>query len=484
MFLPEFFLGSLALGFLFFGLYRSKINNGEEGLLLSTLPKGVYYGILGLLLVLLGFLWFAHSLQGIAFSGLLISDRLGIFSKTIICLISLPWIGFDGHVVDSALKRDGINKFEHPVLLVIFLIGIFLTISAHHLFSLYLGLELQIFPLYFLIAMKNGKTSKEASLKYFLLSSIASVFLLYGLTLIYGFVGSGDFAEIFISLEWGSHTSIGYSWLQVGFCLLLAGLIFKLGLFPFHFWTIDVSPGTSNVQIPFLLYVSQISGVVLLMRILFESFHQLTIFWKPVLLWCSLVSLGVGSIGAFFQGNIRRLFAYTGLFHIGIILLGLSANGMEGTYAGLFYLFLFTVTTVVFFFFLASLSTNDQNLDDIDQLRGLVKTQPLMALVMSLLLLSLAGIPPFAGFWSMLYLLSSLVFDTTFVVGIILFFNLIIAACYMRIIKRICFETNLQEIHSTLSWHTGWILIASFVILFPITQEFFLEIIRGMVNPL
>lgn len=484
MFLPEFFLGSLALIFLFFGLYHAKVSNGEGGLLLPTLSRGIYYGILGLLLVLLGFLWFAHSLQGIAFSGFLISDRLGILSKTVICLISLPWIGFDGNVVDSALKRDGIRQFEHPFLLIIFLIGTFLTISAHHLFSLYLGLELQVLPLYALIAMKSGSSSKEAALKYFLLSSVASVFLLYGLTLVYGFVGSGDFSEIFTSLEWGEHASIGYSWLQVGFCLLLAGLLFKLGLFPFHFWTVDVAPGISNVQIPFLLYISKISGVILLMRVLFEPFHQLAIFWKPVLLWGSLASLVVGSIGAFFQGNIRRLFAYTGLFHIGVTLLGLSTKGMEGAYAGLLYLFLFAVTTVSFFFLLASLSTNDQNLDDVDQLKGLAKTQPLMALVMSLLLLSLAGLPPFAGFWSMLYLLSSLAFEGAFVVGAILFCNLMIAACYVGIIKRICFENGTQEIHSTLSWRTGWILCAAFVILLPIAQEFLLGVIRGTVDTL
>ncbi len=484
MFLPEFFLGSLALGFLFFGFYRAKVNSSEGVLFLPLLPKGIYYGILGLLLVLLGFLWFAHSLQGICFYGFFISDRLGILSKTIICLIGLPWICFDGPVIDSALKRDDIRQFEHPSLLIIFLIGAFLTISAHHLCALYLGLELQMVALYTLIAMKSGACSKETALKYFLLSSIGSVFLIYGLTLIYGFVGSGDFSEILTSLEWGEHTSIGYSWLQVGFFLILGSLLFKLGLFPFHFWTVDVSHGTSNVQIPFLLYISKVSIFVLLIRLLFESFHTLASFWKPMLLWVALISLIIGSIGAFFQSNIRRLFAYTGLFHAGLVLIGLSSKGIRGAYASLLYLFIFIITVVGFFFFLASLSKNDQNLDDIDQLKGLSKTQPLLALVMSLLLLSLASLPPFAGFWAMLYLLSSLTFENFFVIGIILFCNIITAVCYMGIIKRIFFETSTQEIHSTLSWRTGWILIASFVILFPIMQEFLLGIIRGTVDTL
>jgi NADH-quinone oxidoreductase subunit N len=297
-------------------------------------------------------------------------------------------------------------------------------------------------------------------------------------------VGSGDFSEILTALEWGEHTSIGYSWLQVGFFLILGGLLFKLGLFPFHFWTIDVSQGTSNVQIPFLLYISKISGVILLMRVLFESFHPLATFWKPILLWGSLISLVIGAIGAFFQSNIRRLFAYTGLFHVGLALLGLSSKGIMGAYAGLLYLFIFVTTTVGFFFFWASLSTNDQNLDELDQLKGLSKAQPLLALVMSLLLLSLASLPPFAGFWSILYLLSSLTFENFFVIGVVLFCNLLIAACYMGIIKKICFETGTQEIHSTLSWRTGWILLASFVILFPIMQEFLLGLIRGTVDTL
>jgi NADH-quinone oxidoreductase subunit N len=484
MFLPEFFLGSLALGFLFFGFYCGKDINSEKTLFLVPLPKGVYYGILGLLLVLLGFLWFAHSLHGIAFSGFFISDRLGILSKTIICLITLPWICFDGPVIDSALKRDGIHQFEHPSLLIIFLIGTFLTISAHHLFALYLGLELQMLPLYALISMKNGTLAKESALKYFLLSSIASVFLAYGLILVYGFVGSGDFSEILTSLEWGEHASIGYLWLQVGFFLILGGIFFKLGLFPFHFWTINASKSTSNVQIPFLLYISKISSFIVLIRILFESFHPLASFWKPILLWGALISLVIGSVGAFFQSNIRRLFAYAGIFHVGVVLLGLSTKGIEGAYASLLYLFIFVTTAVGFFFFWASLSTNDQNLDELDQLKGLSKTQPLLAVVMSFLLLSLGSLPPFAGFWSIFYLLSSLTFESFFVIGVLLFCNLITAACYMRVIKKIFFERGTQEIHSTLSWRTGWILFGSFVILSSIMQEFLLGIIRGTVDTL
>ncbi len=485
MFLPELFLGVFSLGLLFLGLYRPGIRGKEETSLQLALPKGASYGVLILLLVLLGFLWFAHIFQGISFSGFLISDKMSILSKAFICLIGLSWIGFDNRIIESTLERDGIKQFEYPVLCLVSIIGSFLMVSAHHLLAIYFGIALQTIPLYVLISLKKGGgLSKESALKYFLLGSLSSLFLLYGIALVYGFVGSGDFREISTSLEWLTENSLGYSWLQAGFLFIVIGLLFKLGLASLNPWGPDISQGVSNAQMPFLLLIPKISGAILLVRLLFGAFHGLHFLWKPLLLSVALISLVMGSVGAFSQTNIRRFFSYMGLFHMGFFLLGLSSKEFNGAYAGLLYLFIFSGTTLGFLFFWTTLSTNDRNLDKIPQVKGLLKKQPVVAGILCLLLLSLAGLPPFAGFWTTLYLMSTVISGGSFIIGISLASALISAIGYLKIIKVICFEEGHEEIHSTFSWTSGWILLIPFVILFFTAQDFFLEIIREALSSL
>jgi NADH-quinone oxidoreductase subunit N len=362
-----------------------------------------------------------------------VKDGIATLSQYIIFCFVVPWIfPFEG-----SKRYGGVNRFEYTPLVLFSILGMFLMVSATNLMSLYLGIELQSLPLYALVGLRQGdRNTCEGALKYFILGALASCVLLYGCALVYGACGSVSYESI-IAIVQTSHTPLFFI---VGMVLIVCGMFFKLSAAPFHMWSPDVYEASSGLQVAVLSTGSKIAAFGALSRLLYGPFYLEHEIIEPLLISVSILSLGIGAFGALWQQNIKRLIAYSSIGHVGFMGLSFLIKGQGLSYL-FFYLITYGIGISAFFLCLNYLHKNEKELTSLSELKGLFKTQPQVALGLSVALFSLAGIPPLAGFWGKLYILLGLVDQGYAPLAIFaVLISVISAFYYLKIIKYIYFE--------------------------------------------
>jgi len=334
-------------------------------------------------------------------------------------------------------------KFEFPVLVLLATTGMLMMISANDLIALYVGLELQSLALYVVAAFqRDSARSSEAGLKYFVLGALSSGMLLYGASLVYGFTGSTDFADIAAAVQ-PSGANIG---LIFGLVFLMAGFAFKISAVPFHMWTPDVYEGAPTPVTAFFAAAPKLAAMALTVRVLITAFPAVTAQWQQIVTFLAIASMALGSFAAIGQTNIKRLMAYSSIGHMGYALVGLAAGTTEGVQGVIIYLAIYLAMTLGTFACILAMRRNGRMVEDIDQLSGLSSTSPLMAFLLAMLLFSLAGIPPLAGFFAKFYVFLAAIRAGLYalaVIGVLL--SVVGAYYYLRIVKIMYFDAPAER---------------------------------------
>ncbi len=339
------------------------------------------------------------------FSDMFVTDRFTSFMKMLVLIASSLAV-----IMSMQYFRDEQEeRFEYPILLLLATLGMMVMVSANDLMSLYMGLELQSLSLYVLASIRrDSELATEAGLKYFVLGALSSGILLFGSSLVYGFVGSTNFTVIGQTLAHaGDHgPDIG---VIIGMVLVLAGLAFKISAVPFHMWTPDVYQGAPTPVTAFFAVAPKVAALALLVRVLYVPFGELSQSWTQVIVFMSVASMVLGSVAAVVQTNIKRLMAYSSIGHIGFALVGLAAGSQEGVRGLVIYMTIYLVMNVGAFACILSMRRKDGMVENISDLSGLVRTRPAMAVALGIFMLSLAGIPPLAGFWGKWYVFKAVI---------------------------------------------------------------------------
>jgi NADH-quinone oxidoreductase subunit N len=375
-----------------------------------------------------------------AFAGTFAVDGFAIFIK-LLCLGAgvLAII-----MARDSLIADGTERFEFHVLVTLAVLGMLVMASANDLMTLYLGLELQSLALYVVAAFaRDNLRSSEAGLKYFVLGALASGLTLYGSSLVYGFTGSTQFAAIAQVLSDGG-ASLG---LLVGLCFVAAGLAFKISAVPFHMWTPDVYEGAPTPVTAFFSIAPKIAAVGLLVRVVAGPFGAMGAEWRQIIVLLSIASMALGAFAAIGQQNIKRLMAYSSIGHVGYALVGLAAGGQSGLRGVLVYLAIYLFMNAGTFACILSMRRGDDEkgggraVEGIDDLAGLGRSDPGMALALAIFMFSMAGIPPLAGFFGKLYVFLAAVEQGLWPLAIIGVLSSVVSAFYyLRIVKLMYFD--------------------------------------------
>jgi NADH-quinone oxidoreductase subunit N len=368
-----------------------------------------------------------------AFNGAFISDSFGRFMKIAVLIGSAVTLMISG----DFLKATGSQQFEFPILVALSTLGMLLMISAGDLIALYLGLELSSLALYVVASFnRDSVKSTEAGLKYFVLGALSSGMLLYGASLVYGMTGSVSFSGIASVLKDG--TSLGVIF---GLVFILAGLAFKISAVPFHMWTPDVYEGAPTPVTAFFAAAPKIAAMALLVRVVEQAFPHITGQWQQIIVFIAIASMGLGAFAAIGQQNIKRLLAYSSIGHVGFALVGLSAGTAGGVEGVAIYMAIYLVTTLGTFGCVLAMRREGGYVEDIDDLAGLSKTHPMMAFILAMLMFSLAGIPPLAGFFAKWYVFVAAVEAKLYALAVIGVVTSVVGAYYyLRIVKIMYFD--------------------------------------------
>ena len=364
-------------------------------------------------------------------------DEFSSFLKILILGSSAFALFFTNQYV----KDNKIDKFEYPILIIAAILGMFVMVSSNNLIGLYLGIELQSLSLYVLAALnRDSVKSTEAGVKYFVLGALSSGLLLYGCSLIYGFTGSTNYfviAEKFTS---------GNLALSFGLVFILVGLAFKISAVPFHMWTPDVYEGSPTSVTAFFALAPKVAGFGAIIRILYVAFGNVFLEWQSILIFISIGSMILGAVAAIGQTNIKRLMAYSSISHMGYGLAGLTTGINEGISASILYIFLYVVMNIGSFVCILLMKRKNIYLENIRDLSGLSKNHPIIAFSFTVILFSLAGIPPLAGFFAKFYVFMAVIKSNLFALAIIgLITSVISAFYYLRIIKIIYFDPEQEK---------------------------------------
>jgi NADH-quinone oxidoreductase subunit N len=334
------------------------------------------------------------------------------------------------------LAREKQRRFEYSILILLSTTGMLMLISAADLIALYLGLELMSLALYVVAAIdRDSVRSTEAGLKYFVLGALSSGMLLYGASLVYGFTGTVSFAGI---AKAASEPSIG---LVFGLVFLFAGFCFKVSAVPFHMWTPDVYEGAPTPITAFFAAAPKVAGIAMFVRTTIVAFPGVLTQWQQIVVFVAIASMALGAFAAIGQRNIKRLMAYSSIGHMGFALVGLAAGTPEGVQGVLVYMAIYLAMTLGTFACILSMRRDGQMVEDIGDLAGLARTKPTMAFFLAMLLFSLAGIPPLAGFFAKFYVFLAAIkagLFTLAVVGVVT--SVVGAYYYLAIVKIMYFD--------------------------------------------
>ncbi|CDZ27708.1 NADH-quinone oxidoreductase subunit NuoN [Neorhizobium galegae] len=373
--------------------------------------------------------------EGVAYGGAFKLDAFGRFMKVLALIGSITAMVMSvGHA-----KSDQLNRFEFPVLLVLSTLGMLLLISANDLIAFYLALELMSLALYVIAAFnRDSLRSTEAGLKYFVLGALSSGMMLYGMSLVYGFTGNTGFEGIAKVLS-AETRGLG---LIFGMVFVLAGACFKISAVPFHMWTPDVYEGAPTPVTAFFAAGPKVAAMAILVRIVSDAFLPIVADWRQIIVFVSIASMLLGSFAAIGQRNIKRLMAYSSIGHMGYALVGLAAGSETGVSGVVLYMTIYMVMTLGTFACIMAMRRKDgENVENVDDLAGLSSTKPFMAVVLTALMFSMAGIPPLAGFFAKYFVFVAAIEAKLYALAVIGVLSSVVGAYYyLRIVKLMWFD--------------------------------------------
>ena len=447
--LPEFILFISGMLLLMYGAFIKNKNSSNLNIL--TLLT-IFIASISLLLV--------PDKSSIA-SNTFINSLLTKYIKLFILILAFLVI----YISSNYLKKNQIYFFEYPVLLIFSILGMLVMISANDLIILYISIELQSLSLYVLVALRRGSIKgSEAALKYFILGSIASAVILYGCSMVYSVVGATNYEII----KQFSDQSFDNLILSLGLVLIISGIAFKLSAAPFHMWTPDVYEGSPTSVTTVLITLPKLAALIVLVNLLLYPFQNQTITWVPIIIIISILSMAIGSISALKQDNLKRLFAFSTIANIGYVMIGLASVNDEAIKASFLYMFIYTLATLGVFSFIMILRREDRQLVTVSDISGLSRSKPLLALSVAILLLSLAGIPPFGGFFGKLFIFTAAIEAGNLYLAIAgVIFSVISAYYYLKIIKTMYLDESSEELNYNLDQKQLFIIILmAFLMLF------------------
>jgi NADH-quinone oxidoreductase subunit N len=375
----------------------------------------------------------AGGTAGLAFNGLFVADAFGSFAK----IVAFGAAAVAIIIALDQMARDGVVRFELPLLMLLASLGMALMISANDLISLYVGLELQSLALYVVAAIRRDTVkSTEAGLKYFVLGALSSGMLLYGASLIYGFSGSTSFETLAVSLA--GAPSLG---LIIGLVFLCAGLCFKISAVPFHMWTPDVYEGAPTPITAFFAAAPKVAAMALFARVLIGPFGDMVGQWQQIIIVVAVLSMILGAVAAIAQKNIKRLMAYSSIGNVGYALVGLAAGTAAGINGLLLYMAIYVVMTIGAFAVIMAMRRQGEGVEEISDLAGLSLSQRGLAVALAIFMFSMAGIPPFAGFFGKFFVFKAAIDSGLYVLAVIGVLTSVISAFYyIRIVKVMFFD--------------------------------------------
>ncbi|MCP4410580.1 MAG: NADH-quinone oxidoreductase subunit NuoN [Gammaproteobacteria bacterium] len=383
----------------------------------------------------------------LVFNGLYVADTLAYVLKLFIyVVVAAVFVYSRQYLKDRALYRG-----EFYVLGLFAMLGMMVMVSAHNFLSIYLGLELLSLSLYAMVAIdRDSPRASEAAMKYFVLGAIASGMLLYGMSILYGLSGSLDIAEV--SQYLAQHT--GHSVVLIfAVSFVIVGLAFKLGAVPFHMWVPDVYHGAPTAVTVFISTAPKIAAFAMVMRLLVEALGGLHADWQQMLVLLSVLSMAIGNVIAIAQTNIKRMLAYSTISHVGFILLGLLSGTQEGYTAAMFYTLVYSIMAAGGFGMVLLLSRKGFEAENLEDFKGLNDRNPWLALMMMLLMFSMAGVPPTVGFYAKLSVLQSVVnVDMVWLAVYAVVFALVGAFYYLRVVKLMYFDSPQDKTPISQSW--------------------------------
>ncbi len=424
--LPEIFISGSIMLFLLVGVFKK--NSASLIYNLSNIS----------LVILLALIINLSSLDTIyLFNNSYLLDNLSNYMK-IILVGSGIFVMLTG---SKYIQVINLNKIEYPILILSSILGMMIMISSNDLIVFYMGLELQSLALYVLASFnRDNLLSTESGLKYFVLSALSSGLLLYGCSLTYGFSESTNFDQILInSTEFNYGTTFGI-------VFILVGLAFKISAVPFHMWAPDVYQGSPTSVTLFFAILPKIAALSVFIKFLYTPFANMNDQWQTIIVFISIASMIFGAVAAIGQKNLKRLIAYSSISHMGYALAGLATVSNQGIQSSITYISIYLVMNLAFFSCLFMLKRNDKYYENIEDLSGLSKKHPILSFSLLIVLFSLAGIPPLAGFFAKFYVFLAVIEQSMYFLAIVGLLATVVAAFYyLRIIKIIYFDPEKEE---------------------------------------
>ena len=448
--LPEMLLATLALVLVLVAAY------GGEG---ASNARRVTRIALGGIVLALALIWSGTTGDETAFGGMFRADSFADYMKILVLLGTFGAL----YMSITPLAKDDINKPEFALLVMLALVGMMLMISANDLMSLYMAVELQSLPLYVVAAMRtNSLRSSEAGLKYFLLGALSSGMLLYGASLVYGFAGATSFSGIAAAVSADQLPAV----FIVGMVFMVSGIAFKISAAPFHMWTPDVYQGSPSPVTALFAIAPKVAAMALMMRLTYGAFGSIEAEWSQVLVALSIASMVVGALGAIMQTDIKRMMAYSSIAHMGYALAGLAAGTQQGALGVMIYMTGYIFMGAGAFAIILLMRRDGQSATRIADLQGLSRTHPMLALGLMVMMFSMAGIPPLAGFFGKWYVFLAAVnagLIPLAVIGVVM--SVVGAFYYLRIIKIMYFEDTDEPLDTEIPVANKIVLGVSIVVI-------------------
>jgi NADH-quinone oxidoreductase subunit N len=421
--LPEMFLAAGAMVLLLLGAFQQGPHVAREIAWLAVVALAITLG----LVVSVGFA------RQVTLYSLFITDGFGVFMKTLV----LIGAAFSIILAMRFNEREGIGRFEYPVLVLLATAGMLMMMSANDFISLYIGLELQNLALYVIASFQRDQLrSTEAGLKYFVLGALSSGMLLYGISMVYGFAGSTNFDTLARTLDPGGLPA----GLVIGVVFVIVGLAFKVSAVPFHMWTPDVYEGAPTPATAFFSVAPKMAAMALFVRVMIYPFIGLVDQWQQVIWFIAVASMLLGAFAAINQRNIKRLMAYSSIGHVGYALIGLAA-GARGVRGILVYMAIYLFMNIGTFAVILCMRRKGRMVEGIDDLAGLSRSHPGLATALAIFMFSLAGIPPLGGFFAKLYIFMAAIDARLYVLAVIGVVTSVVGAYYyLRIVKLMYFD--------------------------------------------
>jgi NADH-quinone oxidoreductase subunit N len=452
--LPELVLFLGAMGLLMYGAFASK-----------DVTRGVDFGSIILLVVaaILAFLQ-GNQAPSEAFNGAFLVNGFISLMKGLTFLATAVAIAMSR----DFMARERLARFEFSVLLVLASTGMGMMISANDLIALYMGIELQSLALYVVAAInRDSLRSTEAGLKYFVLGALSSGLLLYGASLIYGFSGATGFGDIAMAFQ-PENGQLPIA-MTIGLVFLIAGLAFKVSAVPFHMWTPDVYEGAPTAVTAFFAAAPKLAGMAIFVRVLLTAFPDAIVAWQQIIIFISFASMALGAFAAIGQNNIKRLLAYSSIGHMGFALVGFAAGTQEGVASVILYMLLYAIMTLGTFACVLAMRREGGMVEKIDNLAGLSQTRPFMAACLAIMMFSLAGIPPMAGFFGKLFVFRAAIDAGLYSLSILGVLSSVVGAYYyLRIVKIMYIDAPPEEAYAPMARDLRYLAGASaaFALLF------------------